>query len=409
MTPNDLQSLIAAQSADDPDFAVKIVDALLAASAAAGASDLHLLPTADGLSLRWRIDGVLQPLGAIPRAMATNVITRMKVLARLLTYQTTTPQEGRIALPQGGVDVRISTFPTVFGEKIVARNLPQGPQRLERLDDLALPADSIAALSAAIAQTSARSSLRALQGAARRRRRTRACARSSIARVSRAASRPWRTPSSRSLRGSRSRRFPRLRVSIFSQVCDRWCVRIPRSSSLARYAIRKRQALRCRRCSTGQLVVTTFHASDAAVAASRLADMGIPPYVMRSAVRTIVAQRLLRRLCQCATTAAADDAARLLGVADAAVRMPRGCDACRSTGYLGRVVVAEAMQLDDAEVAQAVLDRRDASTIRDAAIRSGMRPLVSQAADLVAAGVTSSAEALRVFGDSIASISSGSI
>jgi general secretion pathway protein E len=149
---------------------------------------------------------------------------------------------------------------------------------------------------------------------------------------------------------------------------------------------------------TGQLVVTTFHASDAPTAASRLLDMGIPPYVVRSGVRTIVAQRLLRRLCACAGEAPADDAARNLGVATATVRVPRGCDSCRGTGYAGRVAVAEALTLDDSAVAAGVLERRDSRALRAAAIAAGMRPLVGQAAELVARGVTSVAEVVRVFG-----------
>jgi type II secretory ATPase GspE/PulE/Tfp pilus assembly ATPase PilB-like protein len=149
---------------------------------------------------------------------------------------------------------------------------------------------------------------------------------------------------------------------------------------------------------TGQLVLTTFHASNAAVAVSRLADMGVPPYVLRSGVRTIVAQRLLRRLCQCAVESPADAAAASLGASAGTVRRPRGCEACRGTGYAGRAAVAEALDLDHLDVAQAVLDRRDAANIRETAIRSGMRPLESQAVALIDAGATSPEEMMRVFG-----------
>ncbi len=83
----------------DPQYAMQVVDRLLAAGRAAGASDLHLQPAADGLELRLRIDGVLQPLGRVPRALAANVVARLKVQAELLTYRTDVPQEGRIRRP----------------------------------------------------------------------------------------------------------------------------------------------------------------------------------------------------------------------------------------------------------------------------------------------------------------------
>jgi general secretion pathway protein E len=401
VTPDDLRQLIAAQSADDPDFAVVIVDALLAASAEAGASDLHLLPTADGLTVRWRIDGVLQLVSTIPRALANNVVTRMKVLARLLTYQTGVPQEGRIASPRSGVEVRVSTFPTVFGEKIVARNLPQGPRRLERLDDLALPAESVAALGAALAQTSGAIVIAGPAGSGKTTT-AYACLREIL----------HRSGDARSVASLEDPVESLVDGVAQSQVADAAGFdMITALRSLVRQdpevifigEIRDPQAARVamQAALTGQLVLATFHASDAAVAASRLADMGIAPYVMRSSIRTIVAQRLLRRLCECATPAPAGDAARLFGVTSASVREPRGCERCRGTGYAGRVAVAEAMQMDSPEVAQAVLGRLDANAIRQAALDAGMRPLIAQGSEVVAAGVTSVAEALRVFGDSI--------
>ena len=118
-----------------------------------GASDLHLQPTADGLELRFRIDGVLQPVGRIPAAVAGNVTARLKVLAELLTYRTDVPQEGRIRRPQDDVEMRVSSFPTLFGERIVVRFFA-GAQRYQRLDDLGLPADVSAPLRQLLNETS---------------------------------------------------------------------------------------------------------------------------------------------------------------------------------------------------------------------------------------------------------------
>lgn len=401
-----LQQLIAAKTADDPNFAVEIVDALLAASAEAGASDLHLSPGADGLAVAWRIDGVLHPVAHVPASLAGNVVTRIKVLARLLTYQTGVPQEGRIAAGRNGtlgqadrgVEVRVSTFPTVFGEKIVARNLPRSPEKLQRLADLALPADVEQAIGAALSQTSGALVIAGPAGSGKTTT-AYACLREIIN----------RTGGQRSVASLEDPVEAVVAGVAQSQVAEaagfdlvtglRSLVRqdpevifIGEIRDPAAAAIAMQAAL------TGQLVLTTFHAADAAVALSRLADMGVPPYVLRSAVSAVVAQRLVRRLCSCAAEAPATEADVALGVGSPTVRRPRGCEACRQSGYAGRVAVAEVLRVDDGLVGQMVLERRDAAAIRRTAIEAGMATLAKRAAALATAGVTSPAEIGRVFG-----------
>src|SRR4051812_46511601 len=100
----------------DPRYATDTVERVLGEAQRAGASDVHLQPGADGLELRWRIDGVLQPVALLPTKLAPNVVARLKVLAELLTYRTDVPQEGRIRGGPGEVEMRLSTFPTIFGE-----------------------------------------------------------------------------------------------------------------------------------------------------------------------------------------------------------------------------------------------------------------------------------------------------
>ena len=123
-----------------PRYATEVVERVLAEAQQAGASDVHVQPGADGLELRWRIDGVLQPVAMVPAKVAPNVVARLKVLAELLTYRTDVPQEGRIRGVPGEVEMRLSTFPTVFGEKAVVRMFA-APGRFLRLDDLGLPGE----------------------------------------------------------------------------------------------------------------------------------------------------------------------------------------------------------------------------------------------------------------------------
>ena len=104
-----------------PEYVSQLVDAVLAGARNAGASDVHLLPGEDGLGMSWRVDGVLHAIDSLPRNLAPNIVARLKVLAQLLTYQTDVPQEGRIHQVEGDAETRVSTFPTIFGEKCVIR------------------------------------------------------------------------------------------------------------------------------------------------------------------------------------------------------------------------------------------------------------------------------------------------
>src|SRR5262245_54921428 len=117
---NDLSGELAELDATKPLYATQFVDCLLAAARQRRASDVHLQPTPEGLALNWRIDGVLQPIGEFPRGVAADVVSRLKVLAQLLTYRTDIPQEGRLENP-GACEMRVSTFPTLHGERAVVR------------------------------------------------------------------------------------------------------------------------------------------------------------------------------------------------------------------------------------------------------------------------------------------------
>ncbi|MDP6059487.1 MAG: ATPase, T2SS/T4P/T4SS family, partial [Pirellulaceae bacterium] len=121
------------------EYATKFVDQLLTAARANSASDIHLQPTPQGLDVRWRLDGVLQPIGCFPRGEAADIVNRLKVLAELLTYRNDVPQEGRIRHQQPGhVEVRVSSFPTLHGERAVVRMFAAVGEYLY-VDSLGLP------------------------------------------------------------------------------------------------------------------------------------------------------------------------------------------------------------------------------------------------------------------------------
>jgi general secretion pathway protein E len=168
VTADALARELRSLDADQVTYAAQFIERLLAAAAEAEASDMHLHPTPDGLQIRWRLDGVLQRIGDFPRGKATDVVARLKVLAGLLTYRTDVPQEGRIGAGQlsslsteeqdrlktgPAVEMRVSTFPTLHGERAVVR-LFAPHQQFRYPEDLGLPAEIHAALVAQLAETS---------------------------------------------------------------------------------------------------------------------------------------------------------------------------------------------------------------------------------------------------------------
>jgi type II secretory ATPase GspE/PulE/Tfp pilus assembly ATPase PilB-like protein len=144
------------------------------------------------------------------------------------------------------------------------------------------------------------------------------------------------------------------------------------------------------------LLLTTFHAGSAAGAVNRLCDMGIEPYLLRSGVRAVLCQRLVRRLCACRRELATDD--ERLGLDVRSGFAPVGCTDCLRTGYRGRLVLAELFRPDSPSVARAVLSRSDEQRLEELAVEAGMRAVGRRALDAVESGATSPAEVRRVLG-----------
>jgi type II secretory ATPase GspE/PulE/Tfp pilus assembly ATPase PilB-like protein len=149
-------------------------------------------------------------------------------------------------------------------------------------------------------------------------------------------------------------------------------------------------------CLTGHLVLTTFHAGSAAEAVCRLNDMGIESYLLRAGLLAILCQRLFRELCDCARWT--NDETERLGYDAPRVRIPVGCTHCDGTGYRGRMLLAELLFPDDGQVAQAILTRSEAAELNNLAVRSGMNSIGHRALQAVIAGRISPAEARRVLG-----------
>jgi len=377
-------------------YATAVVDALLAAAVTAGASDVHVHPVEGGLDLRWRVDGVLHRVAVLPKAGAPNVVARLKVLAELLTYKTDVPQEGRLRRVPGGVEMRLSTFPTLHGEKAVVR-LFAGPGRFLVLDDLGFPAEIRDALSRWLDETSGAIILAGPSGSGKTTT-IYACLRELARRTEgRRSLATLEDPIESSLEGvSQSQVNPAAGLTLEAGL--RALLRQdPEVLAVGEIRDRATAETTLQAALTGHLTLTTFHAGGACEVVGRLLDMGIEPYAIRSGLLGVVALRLARRLCpECSRPAAGP--AELLGLPAASARVAVGCPACRGTGYAGRVVLAEMLPPLDGDLGRAALDRADVRRLEAIAVEAGMATRWDRARAAVEEGCTSPAEVRRVLG-----------
>ncbi len=378
-----------------PRFAGDVVDLLLDEARGARATDIHLNPTPDGQEVAWRIDGVLHQVARLPASSAPNVVSRLKVMADLLTYRNNVPQEGRVKAEPGALETRVSTFPTLHGERAVIRMFAPA-NRYARLDELGLTEAIAQSLRTLLDETSG---LIVFAGPAGSGKTTTlyTCLRELVAtsrgtrclttledpievavpgvcqsQVNAAAGFTLES-------GLRSLMRQDPEVIAVGEVRDRDVARVAFQAALS-----------------GHLVLTTFHAGSAAGALGRLADLDIEPYMLLSGLRAVVFQRLARRLCSCSITI--QDSTAFLGLEVKRAFAPVGCPECDGTGYRGRLVLAEALFPERGALARAVLGRADVPTLEAAARADGFVDRWRQAAEAVEAGWTSPLEARRVLG-----------
>jgi len=389
-------AVLATKTAGKAASAVEIVDSVLAAARESGASDVHLIPVESGLDVLWRIDGVLHPIENLRADIATNVVSRLKVLAGLLTYRSETPQEGRIQSPgDADVEMRVSTFPTMFGEKAVVR-LFAGSGQYQKFETLGLPADVQVGLSDLLMESGG-VILNCGPAGSGKTTTIYACLRElsdkfgpqrslvsledpieavipgvAQSQINASAGFDYET-------GLKSLMRQDPEVILVGEIRDRVAAETVFQAAL-----------------TGHLVLTTFHAGSATGAICRLSDMGIEPYLLRTGLLGIVAQRLVRRLCECAKESSSGD--DLLGLDLASCHVPVGCEKCRGTGYHSRLLLAEFLRTESSELGRAILSRSDADELESLAVSAGMKTRWDRAIDAVGSGQTSPAEVRRVFG-----------
>ena len=412
MTAAALAQELSPLDAAQVTYATQFVERLLAAAARIDASDVHLHPTPAGLEIRWRLDGVLQLVGTFPRGESTDVVARLKVLAGLLTYRTDVPQEGRIAVGHVSslsgadqdrlktvptVEMRVSTFPTLHGERAVVRLFAAQQQYLYP-EVLGLPEEIHSALAAALGETSGALLVTGPAGSGKTTT-AYACLRH-LVRQSRTAKSivSLEDPIEVAVEGVSQSQVNAAAGFDLATGLRSLMRQDPEVILVGEIRDRETATTVFQAALTGHLVLSTFHAGSCATAVSRLADMGIEPYLLRSGLAGVMSQRLVRRLCsQCAKVAAGNDESRL-GLPVKQWRVAAGCPACGQSGYHGRLVLAEMLPPLEGDFGAAVLARADARELARLAQAAGMTSLLSRGIAAVTEGSTDPAEIRRVLG-----------
>jgi general secretion pathway protein E len=377
---------------------VRLVNLLLIEALEARASDVHLEGYHRELRVRYRIDGVLQPAPSPPLHLAAAIISRIKIMADLDIAERRLPQDGRIRLrlQDRQVDVRVSTVPTLHGESVVLRLLDKERGRIS-LTELGMADDTLEQFREVIARPHGIVLSTGPTGSGKS---TTLYASVELLRTGREKILTVEDPVEYELAGvpqvpvneKAGVTFANTLRAMLRQDPDIILVGEIRDSETAQIATQA--AL------TGHLVLSTLHTNDAPTALTRLLDLDVAAYLVASTVDAVLAQRLVRRVCESCRAEAPAPKAVLQRVDLAALGLERtwkgtGCDACRGTGYRGRIGMFELLVMD-AELREEVQKRRGSEELRAMAIRKGMRTLFDDGIRLVRGGVTTIDEVVRV-------------
>ena len=363
------------------------------------ASDVHFEPFEEEFKMRYRIDGVLYEMVPPPRHIAMAITSRIKVMADLDIAERRLPQDGRIELVVGGnpVDLRVAVLPTMFGESVVMRVLDRANVALD-LDKLGMRDDDLRVFRQLISKPNGIVINTGPTG----------CGKTTTLY---GALRELNTPDVKILttedpveydmdgmvqcqiRADIGLTFARCLRSFLRQDPDIILVGEIRDLETAQIAVQASL--------TGHLVLSTLHTNDAPSSIARLLDLGLEPFLVTATLEAIVAQRLVRRICEHCKTEFQPSEQLLMelnltpdDVAGKTLYYGKGCDYCNNTGYRGRIGIYENMVLDD-DIREAIINHASTNVLRDMAIKRGMRTLRESGLLAIFDGVTTIEEVVK--------------
>ena len=361
------------------------------------ASDIHIEPFETNVKVRYRIDGVLREIMTYDKALFPAIIARVKIISGMDISEKRKPQDGRITIDVDykEYDIRVSNLPTVYGEKVVMRiaskegfnraksELGLRPEDLEKFDAILKNPNGIILVTGPTGSGKSTTLYTALSELSTEE--------VNVITVEDPVEANVAGVNQVQVNNKADMTFANALRSILRQDPDIIMIGEIRDSETAEIAVRA--------SITGHLVVSTLHTNSTAATVGRLIDMGIEPYMLGDSLVGIIAQRLVRRLCDCkkARPATADEK-RIMGLpstAEQTVYDPVGCQMCNNLGYKGRIGIYEIMTINQ-KIRNLIAQRATADKIKVAAEEDGMSSLRMSAAKYVCEGVTSMAELMKV-------------
>jgi type IV pilus assembly protein PilB len=379
---------------------VSLVEHVITTAVRRRASDIHFEPKADGMDVRLRIDGVLHFLTTVANDIKHGVISRIKIMGDMDIAEKRLPQDGRATFRSNdrGIDLRIATIPTVFGENVTIRLLDTGDKPIT-LETLGMEDVQLALLRTALQRSWGEILVTGPTGSGKS---------TTLYAALEELNKPdvkiytVEDPVERRISGIMQAQV-RSNIGLTFASMLRSLVRSdPDIIMIGEIRDHETALIATESSLTGHLVLSTLHTNDAPTAITRLLEMGIPGYLIASSLELVVAQRLARRLCprckEVVTLTAStitEEERSFLGVDEASIWKAVGCKYCFNTGYSGRVGLFEVMSVTR-EIRRLILEHASADAIRDQAAAEDVHPLREDGRQKVLAGLTTIAEVVRV-------------
>lgn len=376
---------------------IKLVNVIITRAIESRASDIHIEPFDDEVKVRYRIDGVLHDVEIIPKKLQAAIFSRIKIMAKLNIAERRLPQDGRIKLKVGGmeIDVRVSSIPILHGESIVMRLLGQSGVKID-MEQLGFPVDSLATFNNIIKNPNGIILVTGPTGSGKT-----TTLYGALDKINSPDKKiiTVEDPIEYHLKGINQIQvmpqigldFPNILRHIVRQDPDIIMIGEIRDLETAEIAIQSSL--------TGHLVFSTLHTNDAPTAITRLLDIGVPNFLLAATIRGILAQRLVRVICpycrEIDNEAIKDERTKeLFTGANVTLYRGRGCEKCAYTGFLGRSGIYELLTIDTS-IHNLIIKNADVQQIRAAARKNGMRTLMEDGLLKVKDGVTTINEIFR--------------
>lgn len=379
---------------------IKLVNLMITEALKERASDIHIEPSEEGITVRYRIDGILYNVLSPPKRYQQAIISRIKIMAHLNIAENRLPQDGRIKIKYGpdDVDIRVSIIPSVVGERVVMRLLIKDEQRFD-LEKIGMRKELLKEF---------RNLLKVPHGIIIVSGPTGSGKTTTLYAAIREINSPERNiitiedPVEYRIKGINQIQVnPRINLT-FANGLRSILRQDPEVILVGEIRDRETAEIAIQAAMTGHTVFSTVHTNDAASGVVRLIDMGIEPYLIASTVIGFLSQRLVRVLCTVCREVQEIDEEILSheGIqpelfSGKTIYKPKGCSQCHNTGFSGRVGIFEMIKVNDS-VRKMIIEKRDASHIRENCIRMGMRTMFDDGLEKVANSITSLDEVLRV-------------